>query len=56
MGTPHSVRVRLGEGNVWYYRNPRSMSIDVYVRPKTEAKDKPAPISFRITAHDFIGR
>ena len=54
-GTSQPVRVRRGEVRVWFYRN--ESSIDVYVRPADpDAQNSPAPICFRISARDFIGR
>lgn len=54
MGSSQRVQVRRGQARVWFYRNDGS--IDVYVRPASEGNDKPAPISFRISARDFVGR
>jgi hypothetical protein len=53
-GDSNRIRVRRGEARVWFYRN--ESSIDVYVRPAKSAGVEPAPICFRISARDFIGR
>ena len=53
-GSSQVVRLRRGEAKVWFYRNPSS--IDVYVRPGKDGKQSPAPICFRISSRDFVGR
>lgn len=54
-GRSNTIRVRRGEAKVWFYRNPSS--IDIYVRPGKGGKEQgPAPICFRISSRDFVGR
>jgi hypothetical protein len=57
-GASKVVRVWRGEARVWFYRN--ESSIDVYVKPVQRNQQSsgagPAPICFRISARDFVGR
>lgn len=54
-GDSKLLRPWRGEAKVWFYRN--ESSIDVYVKPvQPNQQSGPAPICFRISARDFVGR